>query len=124
MLTRIFLSLLVIYTTPFLLLANTAHSYMSCSFLSFIQHFFSFQQSLLTHIWGTVDPETIASKGTGQSTGTTGQKSGTVITKDTLLKSKAWNWAAAMMLQKDGIKIDHNDTSIVFHDYNNVECWG
>ena len=78
------------------------------------------QQSLLTHIWGTADPETIASKGTG----TTGQKSGSTITKDTLLKSKAWNWAAAMMLQLDGIKIDPNDASIVFHDYNNVECWG
>ena len=78
------------------------------------------QQSLLTHIWGTADPETIASKGTR----TTGQKSGMAITKDTLLKSKAWNWATAMMLQLDGIKIDPNDASIVFHDYNNVECWG
>jgi hypothetical protein len=78
--------------------------------------------SLLTHIWGAVDPEKLstvtASSGTDPSSRSTA--------RDIFMKSKCWTWASAM-IQLDYPsfpELSQNEGVVIFHDYDSLEVWG
>lgn len=82
--------------------------------------------SLLTHIWGAVDPEKLSSTAESSNSSSNSDTQARVKSKDAFMKSKCWTWACAMIQldypsfpefsQKEGV--------IIFHDYNAVEVWG
>lgn len=78
--------------------------------------------SLLTHIWGAVDPEKLSSLAATSAADTSDRSK----SRGLFMNSKCWAWACAMiqldypsfpeLSQKEGV--------VIFHDYNAVEVWG
>jgi hypothetical protein len=78
--------------------------------------------SLLTHIWGAVDPEKLSSVTASSDT----DPSSRSRARDVFMKSKCWAWASAM-IQLDYPsfpELSQNEGVVIFHDYNTVEVWG
>jgi hypothetical protein len=78
--------------------------------------------SLLTHIWGAVDPEKLSSVTASSDT----DPSSRSRARDIFMKSKCWAWASAM-IQLDYPsfpELSQNEGVVIFHDYNTVEVWG
>jgi hypothetical protein len=77
--------------------------------------------SLLTHIWGAVDPDKFSSTWSKQSTSATVSAS-----KEAVLETKCWTWAAAVVSKEfPSFPLLVEDSEVViFHDYNTIESWG
>ena len=73
--------------------------------------------SLLTHIWGAVDPDKFSTAwSVKQST----------FSKEAVLDTKCWAWATAMVSKEFPSFTDLVTDSevVIFHDYNTIESWG
>ena len=92
--------------------------------------------SLLTHIWGAVDPDKLSSSFTEnevKNSQIVNGKNTTIqmkkITKNIVLNSKCWNWAE-IIIKNDFPSLpvcsennSNNSEHLIFHDYNNIESW-
>ena len=91
--------------------------------------------SLLTHIWGAVDPDKLSSsyRKNGENNksemSTKSAIQSVKITKNIVLNSKCWNWAE-MIIKNDFPLLpiyNENQTKsqeyLIFHDYDNIESW-
>lgn len=78
--------------------------------------------SLLTHIWGAVDPEKLSSITASSHAGPSNHST----SRDIFMKSKCWAWASAMIQLDYPLfpELTQTDGVIIFHDYNTVEVWG
>ena len=92
--------------------------------------------SLLTHIWGAVDPDKLSSSFTENEVknsqivnSTNSTRHMKKITKNIVLNSKCWSWAE-IIIKNDFPSLpvcsennSNNSEHLIFHDYNNIESW-
>ena len=84
------------------------------------------ENSLLTHIWGAVDPDKLSSAASKSDDSLGKTKTAVLVSREVILRSKCWVLSEAI------IKLDypsfsafvHDGDVIVYHDYNTIESWG
>ena len=77
--------------------------------------------SLLTHIWGAVDPDKFSTAWPGKQFNVAASAS-----KEAVLDTKCWAWALAVVSKEfpsfPSLVLDSE--VVIFHDYNTIESWG